>query len=87
MAYAHPVHYSARETSFSLPSILAIVAAIVSFFVSGGLGFMLAILAIVFGLIGVLLSLSPTVRGGMVSMLSIFAGALGIIVAILKIVF
>jgi hypothetical protein len=86
MAYAQPVH-GPHEASFSLPSILAIIAAIVSFFVSGGVGFLLAILAIVLGLIGVLLSLSPNVRGGVTSTVSILIGAIGIVVAILKVVF
>lgn len=70
--------------SFSLPSILAIVAAIGSFFTGAALGLVLAILAILFGVIGVVLSLSPRVRGGLVSILSLIAGVIGIVVAAIK---
>jgi hypothetical protein len=48
---------------------------------------LLAILAIVFGAIGVLLSLSPRVRGGMMSIFSVLAGVIGIIAAVLKLLF
>jgi len=34
--------------------------------------------------IGILLSLSPSVRGGIVSMLGLIAGALGILAALVK---
>src|SRR5882724_1475112 len=45
---------------FSLLSLIALAAAIASFFVSAGGGFILAIGAIAFGLIGVMLSFSPS---------------------------
>ena len=78
----------ARRASpaFSLPSIIAIVAAIASFFVGAGWGFILAIVAIIFGLIGALLAVSPNVRGGIVSIFSILAGVIGIVAAIIKLV-
>ena len=72
--------------SFSIPSILAVIAAIFSFTSGAALGLILAIAAIVLGLIGVLIALSPRVRGGFVSVLSILAGAIGIIAAIFKLV-
>jgi hypothetical protein len=72
------------QTSFSIPSIIALVAAILSFVTSPALGLILAIVAIVFGLIGVLLSLSPRVRGGMTSTIGIVAGVIGILVALIK---
>ena len=77
----------AVRPEFSLPAIVAVVAAIASFFFGAALGFILAVVAIVAGLIGVLLALSPRVRGGMVSILSILAGAIGIIAAMFKLVF
>ena len=73
--------------SFSIPSILAIVCAIGSFMTGAGLGMLLAILAIVFGAIGVLLSLSPRVRGGMMSIFSVLAGVIGIVAAVFKLFF
>lgn len=71
---------------FSLVSILAIVAAIASFFVHWGAGLFLAIVAIVLGAIGVLLSLSPRVRGGFMSVFAILAGVVGIVAAIIRLV-
>jgi len=80
--------YDRRATpAYSIPSILAIVCAIGSFMAGAGLGMLLAILAIVFGAIGVLLSLSPRVRGGMMSIFSVLAGVIGIIAAVLKLLF
>ena len=76
-----------RDPKFSVPAIIAIGAAIGSFFVGPGLGLVLAIVAIIAGLIGVMLALSPRVRGGMISTISIVAGLIGIVAAILRIVF
>jgi hypothetical protein len=73
--------------AFSLPSILAVIAAIVSFKAGAFLGTLLAIAAIVLGVLGALLALSPRVRGGMISILSIVAGVIGIIAAVFKLVF
>jgi hypothetical protein len=73
-----------NKPHFSIPSIIAIVAAIASFFVHAGTGFILAIIAIVFGVIGFILSLSPSVRGGVVSVVSLILAVIGIIVAIIK---
>ena len=69
---------------FSVPSLIALAAAVGSFFVSAAGGFILAIIAIGFGLIGVLLSFSPSIRGGMVSVLSLILGGIAILVAIGK---
>ena len=87
----HRIPYGSAGTApapaFSIPSIIAIVAAIASFFFGAALGMILAIVAIVAGLIGVLMSLSPRVRGGMVSIFSIVAGAIGIVAAVIKLFF
>ena len=72
--------------SFSIPAILAIVCAIGSFMTGAALGMVLAILAIVFGVIGILLSLSPRVRGGVVSVFSVLAGVIGIVAAVIKLI-
>ena len=71
----------------STASAIAIVCAIASFMTGAGIGFILAIVAIVAGLVGVLLSLSPRVRGGMISIFSVIAGVIGIVAAVLKLVF
>ena len=71
---------------YSIPSILAIAAAVGSFMTGAALGFILAIVAIVLGLIGLLLALLPQTRGGIVSIISIVAGAIGIIAAIFKLI-
>ncbi len=73
--------------AMSIPSILAVVAAIGSFMTGAFLGTLLAIAAIVLGLVGALLALSPRVRGGMISIIAIGAGLLGIVAAIFKLVF
>jgi len=72
------------KARFSLPSIIAIGAAIGSFFVGAFGGFVLALVAIVFGIIGVLLSLAPSVRGGLLSILSLIVAGIGIIMAVIK---
>jgi len=45
---------------------------------------LLAIIAIAAGVIGLLLALSPRVRGGMMSIVSILFGLVGIIAAVIK---
>ena len=74
------------QPAFSIPSILAIICAIGSFMTGAGLGFLLAILAIILGGLGVVLALAPQTRGGIMSIISILAGAIGIIAAVLKLV-
>jgi hypothetical protein len=69
---------------FSIPSIIAIIAAIASFMVGAFWGFLLAMIALFFGAIGFILAFSSRVRGGMVSMLAVVAGVLGVIAAIVK---
>ncbi len=75
---------SSTRATFSIPSIIAIIAAIFSFTTGALLGFVLAGIAIVMGLLGLLLSLSPRIRGGMISILGIFAGAIGVLAAVVK---
>ena len=75
---------SDSKAAFSIPSIIAVVAAILSFKAAAIMGLILAIVAIAFGLLGVLLSLSPRTRGGLVSIFGILAGLVGIVAAIVK---
>ncbi len=86
MAYTHPLGEHRAAPAFSIPSILALVCAIASFFFGAGLGMLLAVAAIVLGAIGLLASFSPTVRGGVTSAVSIVAGAIGIIAALIKLI-
>jgi hypothetical protein len=72
------------QAQFSIPSIIAICAAVASFFVGAFGGFLLALGAIVFGVIGVVMAMSSRVRGGFVSVLSLIAAAVGIVVAVIK---
>ena len=74
----------ATRASFSIPSIIAILAAIGSFMNGATLGLLLAIVAIFFGIVGVVLSLSPAKRGGVISTFGIGAGFIGIIAAVIK---
>jgi len=73
-----------EKPHFSIPSVIAIVAAIGSFFASPSSGFLLAMVAIGFGVLGLLLSFAPSIRGGVVSMLSMVLACIGIVVAIIK---
>lgn len=75
---------SRPRAAFSLPSILAVLCAVVSFFTGAIGGLLLAICAIVFGISGIVISLSPNVRGGAMSLFSIIAGLVGIIAAVIK---
>lgn len=73
--------------SFSIPSILAIICAIGSFFVGGaGTMILLAILAALFGVIGVIIAILPGKRGGIISTLSIVISAIALIVAVVRII-
>ncbi|MEK7951443.1 hypothetical protein [Luteolibacter soli] len=74
----------ATRASFSLPSLIAIVAAIGSFMNGATFGLILAIVAIFFGIIGVVLSLAPSKRGGVISTFGIGAGLIGILAAVIK---
>lgn len=75
---------SPKTASFSLPSLLALAAAIGSFMTGAIWGFVLALIAIVLGLVGVAMAFSARVRGGIVSFLSLAAGFAGIIAALIK---
>ena len=72
------------KAAFSIPSILAVVAAIFSFKVGAFFGFVLAGVAILMGVIGVVLSLSPGKRGGIFSVIGVLGGAVGIVAAVIK---
>lgn len=88
MTTYHHHNLPVRRTGaqFSLVSILAIVAAIASFFVGAGLGFFLAIAAIVLGAIGAIMAIMPGVRGGIMSVFAVLAGVIGIVAAIVRLV-
>ena len=78
----HPATHS--RAAFSIPSIIAIIAAILSFATGAIWGMVLAGVAIFFGLIGFVLSISPRTRGGIISVLGVIGGVLGVIAAIIK---
>jgi hypothetical protein len=72
------------KAAFSIPSILAVVAAIFSFKVGAFFGFVLAGIAILMGIVGILLALSPGKRGGIFSVIGVLGGAVGIVAAVVK---
>lgn len=74
----------AQKASFSIPSILAVLAALFSFATGAFWGFVLAVVAMVLGVIGVLLSFSRSVRGGMLSAFALGAGGIGFVAAAIK---
>lgn len=73
-----------QSAKFSIPSIIAIIAAILSFSVGAFWGFVLAMVAIVAAVVGMIIALSPGVRGGMVSVLSLVIGGVALIAAVIK---
>jgi len=83
-----PIVPSSRPAPhFSLVSILAVIAAVISFAThSVVLGFLMAIVAIILGALGFVIALLPGVRGGVVSVISFIGGALGIIIALIRLI-
>jgi hypothetical protein len=76
---------SQNNPAFSVPAILAGICGIGSLWVGGAFfGIILAVAAIIFGVLGAALAVSPRVRGGIVSFLSIGLGLVGIIAAIVR---
>jgi hypothetical protein len=90
LAMADDLAYRSTASSgakFSIPSIIAIICAIASWFVGAGLSILLAIVAIVFGLIGVVMSIHPARRGGTTSIFAVLLGALALVVSIIALIF
>jgi hypothetical protein len=75
---------TAVQPKFSIPSIIAIICAIASFATGALVGFILAMIAVAFGALGFLMSLSSRRRGGVMSTLAVIGGVLGLIAAIVK---
>lgn len=75
---------SEGKVSFSIPSLLAIVAAILSFNVGAIFGLLLAAVAFIFGVLGVVLALAPRTRGGGLSILAVVLSFGGVIAALVK---
>jgi uncharacterized membrane protein YGL010W len=73
-----------KKASFSIPSILAIIAAILSFTLGPILGLLMAALALIFGVLGLVLALSPKTRGGGLSIIAVILSFIGVIAAIVK---
>lgn len=75
---------NANKAAFSIPSILAIIAAILSFYFGAILGLIFAAMALIFGVVGILLALAPQTRGGGISIIAILLSVIGVIAAIIK---
>lgn len=75
----------------SVASIVAIIAAIVSFYLSSqgsGLWALLcAFVAIGAGFVGGIKALSPRVSGGILSIIAVVLGAIAVIVALIAVIF
>ncbi len=76
-----------EKPAFSIPSLVAAGALIATLFTGEALDLILSIVAIIAGLVGGIAALSPSVRGGIVSLASIVLGVLSIILSILQIIF
>lgn len=75
---------AASKASFSITSIVAIIAAILSFKVGAIGGLLLAAVAFIFGVLGAILALSPSTRGGGLSIFAVILSFIGVIAAIIK---
>ncbi len=74
------------EPRKSLPSIIAICAAIGSFFVAAGWAVLLCVVAVLLGVVGFVLAASPKIAGGILSLAAMAIGALGFIIALIRVV-
>src|SRR4051794_30176461 len=74
----------------STVSVVAIICAIASFVMSAqlrqGLGLLLALVAIVAGLMGGMRALSPRVSGGMLSIAAVGLGVIAVLFAVIRMV-
>lgn len=94
MAITHPERYESGELASpqvrSITSIVAIIAALASFYFSSRgsefVALFLALLAIGAGMIGGAKALSPRVSGGILSIVAVVLGAIAIIVAIIALI-
>ena len=75
---------SQNKASVSTASIVAIVAAILSFNFGAFFGLIFAGVALVSGVIGILLAQSSKIRGGLISLTAIGLSFIGIIAAVIK---
>ena len=75
---------NSSKSTFSIASILAMIAAIFSFNVGAFFGVIFAALAFIFGVLGIILALAPNVRGGGLSILSVLLSFVGVVAAIIK---
>ncbi|MDF1754653.1 MAG: hypothetical protein P1U89_17850 [Verrucomicrobiales bacterium] len=73
-----------RPEIFGISPVVAVIAAVLSFTSGPLLGMFFAFVAITFGIVGVVTSLSPTRRGGVISTMSACAGFIGIVAAFIK---
>lgn len=86
-----PSYHIQPRAQLSAGALLSILAALGGMLASCSghwiLGLVLALLAMPLGLVGFLRSVSPHVRGGLISILAILLGALGVVFAILALIF
>jgi hypothetical protein len=86
-----PTYHLQPRAHFSAGAVLAILCAIGGMLASCSghwfLGLVLGILAIPLGLVGLLHSVSPHIRGGIVSVLALILGVVGAVFAVLALIF
>ncbi|WP_411825673.1 hypothetical protein [Luteolibacter sp. AS25] len=75
-----------NKSKFSIASLVAIIAAILSFQANVFFGLVLAAVAFIFGAFGIVLALSPKTRGGAVSIIAVILSFVGVLVALIKFV-
>lgn len=78
------IQTTSKKATFSIPSIIAIIAAALSFYFATILGLIFAIVAFVFGIIGAVLAVSPKTRGGIISIIAVALSFIGVIAAVVK---
>jgi hypothetical protein len=76
-----------RQATFSTPSVLSLVVALAGWFAASPTwALVLCILSGLLGVIGVIVALMPGIRGGLLSVLSILMGLIGIVIAIIRLI-
>lgn len=75
---------TSKKASFSIASLIAIIAAFLSLKFGAILGLLCAAVAFIFGCLGLILALSSQTRGGILSMVAIGLSFIGVIAAIVK---
>ncbi|MGJ8633255.1 MAG: hypothetical protein ACSHX7_04985 [Luteolibacter sp.] len=75
---------ASKKASFSIASLIAIIAAVLSFKVGVFLGLILAAIAFICGVVGMAMAMGKETRGGLLSSIAVGLSFIGVVVAVIK---